>query len=80
MKADSKHMNLKLLYTVVLIFIVFVVNLLRGGKRPSIIGNERCSTLDYFLFSSLIVVGLIGTVVSTKWANSDFKYKQSIDY
>ena len=81
LRKDSKHLNLKLLYAVSLIATVFVINLLRGsGKKPSIVGNTRCSGSDWFLFSLLFVVGILGTIMSAVWVDRDYKRKQMVGY
>jgi len=74
-------MNLKVLFAAILMIIVFVINLFRGsGKRPSIIGNQRCSSLDFILLGLLTLEGIIGTVIAAKWVNKGYLHKQSIGY
>jgi uncharacterized membrane protein YfcA len=71
----------KTLFAVVIMLLVFMLNLFRGGgKRPSVIGNEKCSALDWLLLAALISVGVIGTIFAAKWVSNDFHFKESLQY
>ena len=58
-----------------------VIQVLRGsGRKPSLIGVERCDALDWALFSILILSGVILTFVALKVNCAEYEKKVRAGY
>ena len=57
----------KHLFAIVIIIISISVNFLRGSRKtPSIIGITKCGSLDWFLFSSFIIIAFLLTYIGVR--------------
>ena len=55
------------MFAIVIITVSLVVNFLRGSrKNPSIIGLEKCGTLDWSIFFAFIAIALLMTYIAVK--------------
>lgn len=80
-KNESTHFNLKTLFALTMVMIVFLCSLFRGnGKKPSVVGVTKCQPFDHVLLVALIMSGILFTVGAAFWVRKDYVYKKQIGY
>ena len=64
-----------------MLFVMTVIAMLRGpGNEPSIIGIERCKTLDNLLLALLLVCSFIITFLGIRLIANEYKEKKEAGY
>lgn len=64
-----------------MLLIMTVIAILRGpGNEPSMIGAERCTTLDNMLLVLLLVCSFIITFLGIRLVANEYKEKKAAGY
>ena len=66
----------------VVITLLIVISLLRGGKQPedSVVGTVRCSALDWGLFGALQAICLLFFLMAYCLVRKEFAEKEECGY
>lgn len=81
-RSESTHCQWKnILMNFLMIIVLFLVNLFRGGKsKLSVIGVKRCTDVDWGLFGILLGSGTVLTIVSIIYLRRIYQNKVAKGY
>lgn len=64
-----------------MLLLLFLTSLFRGnGKTPSVVGVTKCKPNDHIIFASLLLGGIILTVIGGVLVQREYKKKVELGY
>jgi hypothetical protein len=73
---ESTNFNLKCGLNCLMLLLLFLTSLFRGnGKNPSVVGVTKCKPNDHIIFASLLLGGIILTVIGGIVVQREYKKK-----